>query len=165
MKTKKNNIRTKAISVGMAAMMTGSMVTPTFAASYKWPLGSYRGQIVGKFGEHGHMGTDISGYRIDRRKIYSVASGKVISAGFAGGYGRYVRVKNNDGKIVTYAHMSKMVTAKGRKVKRGTYIGKVGMTGNASAPHLHIDMQKKKWKGKKAKYVYVNPMKYLKQPR
>lgn len=164
MKTKKSNIRTKAISVGMAAMMAGSMVTPTFATSYKWPLGSYRGKITRKFGEH--LGTDISGRGINKRKVYSVASGKVTSAGFASGYGRYVRIKNNDGKVVTYGHMSKMVTSKGRKVKRGTCIGRVGMTGYATGPLLHIDiMKKKKRKGKKAEYVYVNPMKYLKQPR
>lgn len=58
-----------------------------------------------------------------------------------------------------------MVTAKGRKEKRGAYIGRVGKTGYATGPHLHIDMQKKKGKGKKAKYVYVNPMNYLKQPK
>lgn len=40
------------------------------------------------------------------------------------------------------------------------------MTGYATGPLLHIDiMKKKKKKGKKAEYVYVNPMKYLTQPR
>lgn len=166
---KKKDIAAKAISIGIAAMMTSSMITPTFAASYKWPLGSYRGKITRKFGEHGrnsrHIGTDISGHGINKKKVYSVASGKVIFAGFAGRNGRCVRIKNNDGKIVTYAHMSEMVTAKGRKEKRGAYIGRVGKTGYATGPHLHIDMQKKKGKGKKAEYVYVDPMNYLKQPK
>ena len=51
MKTKTKNIAAKAVSIGMAAMMTGSMITPTFAASYKWPLGNYRGKITRKFGK------------------------------------------------------------------------------------------------------------------
>lgn len=165
MKTKTKNIAAKAVSIGMAAMMTGSMITPTFAASYKWPLGNYRREITRKFGKNGHIGTDLSGRGINKRKVYSVASGKVIFAGFAGRNGRCVRIKNNDGKIVTYAHMSEMVTAKGRKEKRGAYIGRVGKTGYVTGPHLHIDIQKKKGKGKKAKYVYVDPMKYLTQPR
>lgn len=169
MKTKKSNIRTKAISIGIAAMMTSSMITPTFAASYKWPLGSYRGKITRKFGKHGrnsrHIGTDISGRGINKRKVYSIASGRVISTGFAGGSGRYVRIKNKDGKIIRYAHMSKIATKKGKIVKRGTCIGRVGSTGQSTGPHLHIDMQKKKGKGKKAEYVYVNPMNYLKQPK
>ena len=63
MKTKKNDIAAKTISVGMAAMMAGSMVTPTFATSYKWPLGNYRGQIVSKSSVN--KGIDIAGYRID----------------------------------------------------------------------------------------------------
>lgn len=169
MKAKIKDIAAKAISIGMAAMMTGSMVTPTFAASYKWPLGSYRGKITRKFGEHGrnsrHIGTDISGRGINKKKVYSITNGRVISAGFAGGSGRYVRIKNKDGKIIRYAHLSKIATKKGEIVKRGTYIGRVGSTGQSTGPHLHIDMQKKKGKGKKAEYVYVDPMKYLTQPR
>lgn len=165
MKTKTKNIAAKAVSIGMAAMMTGSMVTPTFAASYKWPLGNYRGKITRKFGKNGHIGTDLSGRGINKRKVYSIASGRVISTGFAGGSGRYVRIINKDGKIIRYAHMSKIATKKGKIVKRGTCIGRVGSTGQSTGPHLHIDMQKKKGKGKKAEYVYVDPMKYLTQPR
>lgn len=162
---KKKNIAAKAVSIGIAAMMTSSMITPTFAASYKWPLGNYKGKITRKFGKNGHIGTDLSGRGINKRKVYSIASGRVISTGFAGGSGRYVRIKNKDGKIIRYAHLSKIATKKGKIVKRGTCIGRVGSTGQSTGPHLHIDMQKKKGKGKKAEYVCVDPMKYLTQPR
>lgn len=171
---KKKDIAAKAISIGIAAMMTSSMITPTFAASYKWPLGSYRGQIANKFGEKmkspgsknlRYTYVSIIGHNINNRKVYSAANGKVIVAKTYGGFGKYIRVKNNDGKTVGYRHLNKIAVKKGQKVKRGTYIGKVGKTGCTTIPHLSIDMQKKVKRGKKIKYIYVNPMKHLKQPK
>jgi hypothetical protein len=54
--------------------------------------------------------------------------------------GNFVVLDIGDGAFVLYAHMqpgSVRVTA-GGKVKRGDLLGKVGNTGNTSAPHLHF---------------------------
>ena len=47
-----------------------------------------------------------------------------------------------NGRYAMYAHLraGSVVVAPGAKVSRGQVIGKVGNTGNTSAPHLHFQM-------------------------
>ena len=42
--------------------------------------------------------------------------------------------------MTRYAHLADIETAKGRRVKRGTRIGYVGVSGNSFAPHLHYEV-------------------------
>ncbi len=80
---------------------------------------------------------------------YAVASGRVIFAGWNGGYGKLVRIKHKNGYITGYGHLSKIVTRRGRWVKQGQIIGYVGSTGLSTGPHLHFEIKKN---GR-----YVNP--------
>ena len=76
--------------------------------------------------------------------IMAAGSGVVVEAGWKGGYGRYVRIRHNNEYSTAYAHMSKF----GRDIKAGTHvtqgqiIGYVGMTGDATGPHLHYEVLK-----------------------
>lgn len=55
--------------------------------------------------------------------------------------GNYVALDLGDGRIVFYEHLRRGVTVRpGQRVRRGQVIGAVGMTGQASEPHLHIHM-------------------------
>lgn len=71
--------------------------------------------------------------------VRSVADGVVTMAGYNSGGGNTVKVRH--GRYETaYLHLSKIdprVKA-GSKVSRGQVIGKVGMTGLATGPHLHF---------------------------
>lgn len=51
-----------------------------------------------------------------------------------------VTVRHSDGRYATYAHMQKgSVTVEvGDNVLPGQTLGKIGNTGNTSAPHLHF---------------------------
>lgn len=83
-----------------------------------------------------------------------------------GGYGKTIKIQNNDGKRTIYAHLSKIGVKKGKKVKKAAYIGKVGATGHATAAHLHFEVKKKvKGKNGKTKWKFVNPLDYVKQPK
>jgi murein DD-endopeptidase MepM/ murein hydrolase activator NlpD len=42
--------------------------------------------------------------------------------------------------VTRYAHLADIETRKGRRVKRGTRIGYVGVSGNSFAPHLHYEV-------------------------
>ncbi len=81
--------------------------------------------------------------------IYAIASGKVITAQFSGGYGNMVKLEHDvdgDGKAdyySVYAHMSKISVSKGQNVAGGQKIGEVGSTGNSSGPHLHFEVRDK----------------------
>ena len=56
------------------------------------------------------------------------------------GQGNTVLIDHENGYFTRYAHLADIKVAKGRKVKRGTEIGRVGMTGNSFAPHLHYEV-------------------------
>lgn len=72
--------------------------------------------------------------------INSAHEGKVIQAGENGTYGKSVIIENGDLKTV-YAHCSTVLVKKGAFVKKGDSIAKVGMTGNATGPHLHFEIR------------------------
>ncbi len=72
--------------------------------------------------------------------VESVGDGKVIQAGWNGGYGKYIRIRHSAGYETAYAHLSKINVSKGDTVKQGELIGAVGSTGNSTGPHLHYEM-------------------------
>ena len=56
------------------------------------------------------------------------------------GLGNVVVVDHGNGYVTRYAHLADIETRKGRKVRRGTRIGYVGVSGNSFAPHLHYEV-------------------------
>lgn len=71
--------------------------------------------------------------------ISAAADGIVTMAGWAGGYGRQVRIAH--GKFQTsYAHMSRFAVSPGTRVHRGQVIGFVGSSGLSTGPHLHYEV-------------------------
>ena len=76
--------------------------------------------------------------------VVAVASGVVVSAGWAGGGGRQVRIRHASGFESYYLHLSafaKGVRA-GAHVDQGQLIGRVGSTGTATGPHLDYRLRK-----------------------
>jgi murein DD-endopeptidase MepM/ murein hydrolase activator NlpD len=89
--------------------------------------------------------------------IIAARAGTVAFAGWKGGYGKLVIVKHVKGYSTYYAHATEILVAKGVTVQEGQVIGKVGATGDVTAPHLHFEVRK--W-GRP-----VNPVKYLRPRR
>ena len=56
------------------------------------------------------------------------------------GLGNVVEIDHGNGYVTRYAHLADIEVSKGRKVKRGTRIGYVGVSGNSFAPHLHYEV-------------------------
>ena len=70
--------------------------------------------------------------------VVAVANGTVVSAGYSGGGGNTVHLKHAGGFETYYLHLSSFgpgVRA-GTRVTQGQLIGRVGMTGTATGPHL-----------------------------
>jgi len=74
--------------------------------------------------------------------IVAAADGRVVSAGWSGGYGNLVRIAHAGGIQTMYGHMSRIVAASGTMVRQGQLIGYVGSTGLSTGPHLHYEVLK-----------------------
>lgn len=86
-----------------------------------------------------HAGVDIgAGWGAP---IVAAADGQVIGAGWAGGYGRQVRIAHGGEMVSTYSHMSDYAVAPGAYVRRGQVIGYVGSSGFSTGPHLHFEVR------------------------
>ena len=57
-----------------------------------------------------------------------------------GGWGRMVLVTHRAGVSTLYAHLSRIGVRVGQSVARGAVLGRVGMTGRATGPHLHFEV-------------------------
>jgi murein DD-endopeptidase MepM/ murein hydrolase activator NlpD len=74
--------------------------------------------------------------------IVAAADGQVAMAGWAGGYGRQVRIAHAGGMATSYSHMSEIVAEPGAQVRRGQLIGYVGSSGLSTGPHLHYEVHR-----------------------
>lgn len=73
--------------------------------------------------------------------VRATAAGRVVSAGFDGGYGNMVEVDHGSGLSTRYAHLSSIDVVPGQNVSFGTVLGHVGATGRATGPHLHYEVR------------------------
>ena len=66
----------------------------------------------------------------------------IEKAGPRGGYGKYIRIKHNNGYETAYGHMSAFAKGMepGKKVRQGQVIGFVGSTGASTGPHVHYEI-------------------------
>jgi murein DD-endopeptidase MepM/ murein hydrolase activator NlpD len=74
--------------------------------------------------------------------IVAAADGRVVSAGWRGGYGQAVQIAHTGGIDTLYGHMSRIAAYAGEMVRRGEVIGYVGSTGLSTGPHLHFEVTK-----------------------
>jgi murein DD-endopeptidase MepM/ murein hydrolase activator NlpD len=75
--------------------------------------------------------------------VHATGDGVVTIAGFNGGYGRMIEIRHANGITTRYGHLSHIETGirRGTRVTQGEVIGRVGMTGLATGPHLHYEFR------------------------
>lgn len=71
--------------------------------------------------------------------VVASGDGRVIEASYNKYNGNYVFIQHGDTYTTKYLHFTKRAVKKGQWVKQGQVIGYVGMTGLATAPHLHYE--------------------------
>lgn len=120
-----------------------SSSSPATSPSYP---GYYMRPIIGgkkSQGLHGHNGVDLAAPI--GTPIYASAGGTVIASmsngGWNGGYGNYVIISHQNGTQTLYSHNLINTVSVGEKVKRGDLIGKIGMTGKTTGPHVHFEIR------------------------
>jgi murein DD-endopeptidase MepM/ murein hydrolase activator NlpD len=74
--------------------------------------------------------------------IFASGNGVVEKVGPEGGYGKYIRVKHNNGYETAYGHLSAYAKGlePGKRVRQGQVIGFVGSTGMSTGPHVHYEI-------------------------
>ena len=75
-------------------------------------------------------------------RILAAGNGKVIKAGWAGGYGRQIKIAHANGYVTSYSHLRAYGKGirEGARVRQGQMIGQVGTSGASTGPHLHYEV-------------------------
>ncbi len=104
------------------------------------PLAGPIGDPFGPRGNRFHAGLDI--LAPTGTPVAAAAAGRVTYAGrLAGGWGKLVVVVHADGVRTMYAHLSSIGVKLGALVGTGERLGTVGTTGDATGPHLHLEVR------------------------
>ncbi|MGQ0530839.1 MAG: M23 family metallopeptidase [Panacagrimonas sp.] len=112
-----------------------------FTGPWRWPVAA---QVTGIYGSNRilngvpkqpHFGIDLAAP--EGAPVWAAAGGVVRLAHrdlyFTGGT---IILDHGHGVTTTYLHLSRLDVSPGQQVARGEVIGKVGMTGRATGPHL-----------------------------
>jgi len=102
-----------------------------------------------------HSGIDLVG---TAKEVRAVKGGTVYRASTdPDGWGKYIVIQQTDGLFAIYCHLNKILTAAGRAVTAGQWIGNEGATGQVTGQHLHFELRKTYGD----KYSTIDPAKYL----
>jgi murein DD-endopeptidase MepM/ murein hydrolase activator NlpD len=85
-----------------------------------------------------HAGIDLSAPEGSPYK--AVHAGVVTQAGYMGGYGYAITVRQANNVEVIYAHSRRLFVSVGDEVTAGQVIGQVGNTGYSYGTHLHLEV-------------------------
>lgn len=118
---------------------------PYFVSGFVWPV---EGRVSGVFGSQRilngkprspHRGVDIAAP--EGTPVVSCADGVVALVDRDMYFtGQTVMVDHGHGLVSVYAHLSAIDVEEGDAVRKGDQLGRVGMSGRATGPHLHWGM-------------------------
>jgi murein DD-endopeptidase MepM/ murein hydrolase activator NlpD len=89
--------------------------------------------------------------------IRAAAEGKVVFAGFNGGYGNTIEIRHANGLVTRYAHLSGLNVRRGQMVERAVQIGRMGSTGRSTGSHLHFEVRLNGQAINPRKFLEANP--------
>jgi murein DD-endopeptidase MepM/ murein hydrolase activator NlpD len=74
--------------------------------------------------------------------IYASGNGTIEKVGWESGYGKYIRIRHNNGYETAYGHMTAYTRGieEGTRVRQGQVIGFMGSTGLSTGSHLHYEI-------------------------
>lgn len=111
---------------------------PVASAIMRSGFGSRRHPILGYVKMH----TGVDWATPYGTPIFASGNGVIEKAAWEGGYGKYVRIKHNNGYETAYGHMSAFAKGMepGKRVRQGQVIGFVGSTGASTGAHVHYEI-------------------------
>jgi murein DD-endopeptidase MepM/ murein hydrolase activator NlpD len=113
---------------------------PRSLLRFAMPIAAPFGDGFGPRGDEFHPGIDFPAPR--GTPVAAAGRGCVTFAAYSfGGYGRLVVIQHRAGMTSWYAHLSRISVRPGECVVAGSRVGRVGMTGRATGPHLHFELR------------------------
>jgi murein DD-endopeptidase MepM/ murein hydrolase activator NlpD len=130
---------------------------PLSRNGFIWPV---KGKVLSRFGGKG-KGLRNDGINIEApagTPIRAAQNGVVAYRGNElRGFGNLILIKHDKGFMTAYAHASKILVARGARVKRGQIIARVGRTGSVGKNQLHFEIRR----GRQP----IDPLRYLRRDR
>jgi murein DD-endopeptidase MepM/ murein hydrolase activator NlpD len=90
-----------------------------------------------------HDGLDFAGVR--GSAVLATGDGTVSlvkQSDLPAGYGSYIEIDHGYGYVTRYTHLGELKVRTGQKVKKGSTIAIMGMSGGSIAPHVHYEVLK-----------------------
>jgi murein DD-endopeptidase MepM/ murein hydrolase activator NlpD len=112
------------------------------SGSYVFPVGGGPGVVSVSHHHHDYPAADIAAP--EGSPLYALSDGTVLYAWDSDARcGTGFTLQSADGQVWTYCHLSYLEpsVARGAALKAGDPVGLVGSTGDASGPHLHLQLQ------------------------
>lgn len=72
--------------------------------------------------------------------VWAVSDGRVLRAGWFGGYGKMIEIRHANGYVSLYGHLSQILVRAGAHVTQKEVVGLSGSTGMSTGPHLHYGL-------------------------
>ena len=123
---------------------------PVAVSGYVFPIrGPHSsGTSINRFGAprsgHRHQGQDVLAPA--GTLLVAARGGRVTHRDFQGAAGNYLVIAADDGTDHVYMHLlGPARVSPGEKVRAGEPIGRVGQSGDATAPHLHFELWTAHW--------------------
>jgi murein DD-endopeptidase MepM/ murein hydrolase activator NlpD len=123
--------------------------------SFEWPVAGPVSSGFGRRDGRPHEGIDIRAP--SGTPIRASESGRVRFSGRLGAYGIAVLVDHAGGFTTVYAHTLGSSLRKGDRVRKGEIVAEVGATGNATGPHLHFEIRRRKGARNPLLYLPAEP--------
>jgi murein DD-endopeptidase MepM/ murein hydrolase activator NlpD len=135
--------RQAAAPVSFDAAASPLLGAPSYSGGYVFPVGGGPGLVSAAHTHHDYPAVDIAAPA--GSPVYALADGTILRAWTvpdpACGIG--LTMQTFDGQIWTYCHLAYLEPAltPGVAVTAGQPVGLVGSTGDATGPHLHLQLQ------------------------
>ena len=128
-----------------STVATTSFISPVQGATVSQPFGPTSetleppATINGVTYAHYHSGIDFAAPL--GSNVYAAAGGTVVAAGKESDGAIVVEIRHDNGYTTLYGHLDPSLNVKvGQQVTAGQVLGKVGLTGTTTGPHLHFGL-------------------------
>jgi murein DD-endopeptidase MepM/ murein hydrolase activator NlpD len=133
------NASAPSFAPGTSSLLAG----PSYGSGYVFPVGGGPSVVSAAHTHHDYPAVDIAAP--EGSPVYAVTNAVVLNEWHVPDprCGIGMTIQAADGQVWTYCHLAYLVPAvvDGARLAAGTQVGLVGHTGDASGPHLHLQLQ------------------------